>query len=174
MAWCFITFLSVVLSKTMCMSTYRLSSSPSNTFFHVIYQFSLSVMLFLFSYLAPETVLFSLHSVLHLSLYFLCWLIGRIFFHYFERSCFVCSSWVCPGIFWFSIANTVGFTSSCCLVCCYLFSVFSFHCVLVYILFLTTFVCSWSFFIFLSCLISHPGFVFLFGFPTGNTSLITD
>ena len=90
-------FLTVALCESWCIFTSRPSSCLCNSFFRVINPFSVSVMLFLFPY-------FSL-----ISLECGCWilhpLVGRIFFSYFGRSCFVCITWFYPNIFWVSLLN---------------------------------------------------------------------
>ena len=45
-----------------------------------------------------KTVLFPLRLVHHLSLCFLHWLVGTIFFRYFGMSCFVWIAWHCSDI----------------------------------------------------------------------------
>ena len=62
------------------------------------------------------------------------------------------------NIFWLISSSCIGSLVCCC------FLVFLLHCVFVYFPRLYTFACFHSFFICPSSLISHPRFVFLFGF----------
>ena len=74
MTWCFSigTFLSVVLSDFMCMSTSGFSLNSCNSFLHAIYPFDLSVMFFLFLYFTPK--LFDFHCIQFFCQYILIYL----------------------------------------------------------------------------------------------------
>ena len=64
------------------------SSSPCNSFFHVIYPFGLFVPV-----IYSKKVLLHLYLVVGISSGILYQLVGRIFFRYFRESCFDCIAW---------------------------------------------------------------------------------
>ena len=109
---------------------------------------------------------------------FSCWLIQYLFFRagiqdplesQKPKEFFFCISFskTDSGLWVYNIFCSILSSYIVSLVCnCLL--VFSFHCVLVYFSFLKIFVCFPSFFILPSKFISHPGFVFLFGFLVGR------
>ena len=133
--------------------------SPCNSFFHIIYSFGLSVKFFFFV---------SLYPIVGFSLCILHQLVGRIFFCYFQRSCFICIAWPCLGIFWVSFLSSVSFDLFLPVVCLNLSAVVffgSFHSIVS--------LCIFSFFRLLtsccpSSLISHLGLVFPFSFLGGK------
>ena len=66
-------------------------------FFHDIYRFVLSFMLFLFQYFTPKCFLLPFHSFVGLSTSILHLLVDRIFFRYFKMPYFVYIAWLCLG-----------------------------------------------------------------------------
>ena len=149
------------------MSDWRFSLNLLNSFF---VSFIHSTFLLCSLSISPRTVLLPLHPVVHLSSCFLRLLIGRIFFHYFGKSCFAYIGWFCPSIFRFSFLSPIFFDFFLSVVMLVLplvefFWSFNFI-VLVYIfpssiLLLVQVI---SFFVLPS---SNPAFVCLFGFLGG-------
>ena len=136
-------------------------------FFHVIYLFSISILSFLIVY--SKIVLFLLPLVADLFLYTLHLPLGRILFWYFRMSCFVCTVWPCPATFKIFLLLPI-FLDLFPLVELSDLTIIEFLGTFISIgflyvsLFLSGFSCCRRFFICPSSLISHPGFVFLFGF----------
>ena len=132
--------------------------------FHIIYQFSISVMLFL----PPSFVSFSSVSW---SVY------AKNFFHYFGMSCFVGIVWPCRSSFPVFFLSPIYFALFLPVVLSDMSAVVflrSLRSVPVCFIVLSCFANFHSFFICLSSLISHPGFVFSFGFFESLTiSLLT-
>ena len=98
---------------------------------------------------------------------------GKISIHYFRMSCFACIRSV-SGVFCVFLTWLIFFgfflTVLLSIVCCCLLTVVSFHCVVVFFLFLSAFAyCSCSF-IFSSNLLFYPVFMYLFGFLSRTPS----
>ena len=85
-----------------------LSSSTSNfSLYWSIHYFCnvVSVSIFYFKIVS----FFLLHPDVDFSLCHLHQLIGRIFFRWFRKTCFVCIAWTYTGIFWISFLSPISF-----------------------------------------------------------------
>ena len=177
-AWCFPV--GTYSCESRCLFTFGLLQVLV-IFFHSVYPFGISGILFLFLHLSPKLFSFVCMRFFNLSLCLLHRL-DKIFFRCFGRSCFVCIAWRCSDIFWVFLLSPVYFGLLVSIVLSVLSAVFffffffcsSFHCILVYFSFLSSFICYRIFFICPSNLISHPDFLFQFLFLRGIAVLITD
>ena len=160
----FDAFFSVVLSKSMCISAFGLSLSPSNSLVILFIHSAFPLCLF-GCHIFYKIVRFLLHPVVGMFLCHLLQVVSRIFFRCFGMFYFVCI--VLPFVDMFSI-----FLLSPVLLGLFLqvvllfFLVLPFHFVPTYssvILFQHIPASFWPvcrFFICVSCRISHPGFDF--------------
>ena len=124
MAWHFPIwyFFSVVLSKSMCISAFGLSSSP-NSFVILLIHLAFSLCSLVVAIFLSKIVWFLLHPVVGVFLCHLPPLVGRISFWCFGISCFVCIVLPFVNIFliFLFFASTFWFISSSYIVI--------FHCV---------------------------------------------
>ena len=135
---------------------------------HVIYLFRLSVMSFPFLYFTLKIILLPFHPVVGMFSFILYFLADRIFFRYFEMFSFDCIASPCLGIF------SVFYLSPVSFLLCFQVALTNMSSVLFY-----SFYPNISKYVFPSltislviaislpvftCLISHSGFLFLFGF----------
>ena len=154
---------SVVLSKSMGISAFGSSSSPSSSPVILVYPFCLFVVFLVVIFLS-KIVRFLLHLVVGIFSCHLLLVVDRIFFHCFGMSCFVCI--VLPFVdisFIFLLSPVISdlFPQVVLLFFSFAFSFLFLHIPVSFLCFITL-ACFRRFFISVSSRNFHPGFDFSF------------
>ena len=155
-------FFNVVSSKSMCISAFGHSSSPSNSFVILLMHSGISLC-FLVAIFLTKIVWFLLHLVVGMFWGHLLPFVGGIFFRCFGMFCFVCIVLPFVNIFLIFLLSPVifGLFPQYCIIIfsCVAFFFLSLHVPAFSLCFWPVFV---DFFICVSSRNSHPGFDFFF------------